>query len=1022
MSDLSTRLEGMSRRERATLLEFLRKKKGEAAAAAEASSVAPPRAPAGDLPLSFPQQRLWVIDRLSPGSPLYNVPGSLRCRGGLDLAVLAACLSEVVRRHATLRTRFEIRGDGPVQIVEPAGPLPLPLIDLSALPEDVRLPEAERIVRAEHLRPFDLARPPLLRARLLRLAAEEHLFSYVFHHIASDGWSLDIMVREVAALYAAFHAGRPSPLPELPLQYADFAWEQVQALSGETLEREIAWWRPRLAGAPALELPTDRPRPAVPSFRGRAWLAPVAPAVEAGLRELAHQERVTLFMATTALVSALLARLAGASDVVRGTVVLGRDRWYLQDLIGFFVNSLVLRLDHSGDPGREALLAQTRDVVLGAFTHQKLPFEKLVDELGLPRDPHRPPLLRVLVQLALFPSTVSFPGLALEPFRLSSETSKFDLGINAVEVNGRLWIEWRHDLDLFDAETVDRWAASFDTLLGAWLENPALRTSELPLLAPAERRQLLTAWNPVPLTGDRGRRSLPALFEAQVDRTPDAVAVSVDGFALTYRELDARAGRLARWLQRAGVVPGDRVALRLERAPELVVALLAVLKAGAAYVPLDPAVPEERLAFALEDSGASLVLDAALVERELHRTDRTVPSNLVDPELTAYVIYTSGSTGRPKGVVVPHGAVTRLLSATEAWFGFGPGDVWTLFHSYAFDFSVWEIWGALLYGGRLVVVPWSVSRDPEAFLDLLAREGVTVLNQTPSAFRLLTGSTATSLRFVIFGGEALDPSMLAPWFDRHGDERPRLVNMYGITETTVHVTYRPLSREDAARPASLIGRPIPDLSVHVLNPRLELQPLGIPGELCVGGEGLAQGYLDRPDLTAARFVPDPHGEPGARLYRSGDLARRRPDGDLEFLGRIDHQVKIRGFRIELGEIEAALAALPGVREAVVLAREDGAAGERRLVAYLTAERDDLTLAEMREALSRRLPDYMIPSALVLLDRLPLTANGKVDRRALPDPDSAPVAASGHFHVPPRDALEEHLAGLFRQILNVPAAR
>jgi len=1032
MSDLTARLDRLSPQERTALLNLLRKKKGGAALATAPALSRP--ADREDLPLSFAQQRLWFLDRLAPGSPLYNLPGTLRCTGRLHPAVLAACLSEVVRRHAALRTRFAVRGDGPVQVIEPAAPLPLPVVDLAALPAAIRVPEEQRLVRAEHLAPFDLGRPPLVRARLLRLAAEEHLFVYVFHHIASDGWSLDVAIAEVAALYGAFLEGLPSPLPELPLQYADFAWEQVHAFQGEALERELGYWRSRLAGAPVLELPTDRPRPAVPSFRGAALEAVLPPAVEAGLRELARGERVTQFMALLAPLCALLARLADSVDVVVGTVVTGRDRWQLKDLIGFFVNTLVLRFDLSADPDCRALLARSREVVLGAFGHQALPFEKLVDELGLPRDPYRPPLLRVLIQLlpaSLQPAAL--PGLSLERYRLPNETSKFDLVVNALDLQDRTLLEWRHDADLFDPDTIARWAGCFDVLLAAWVSDPSLRASELPLLTAGQREQLLGA--PRPAAPDRGRRSLPALFEAQVDRTPEAPAVS----PLTYRELDERANGLARWLVRSGVVPGDRVALRLDRSADLIVSLIAVLKTGAAYVPLDPASPRERLAFALEDSGVSLVLDTDLLERERDAIARQSRERLgwrLDPELPAYVIYTSGSTGRPKGVIVPHGAVSRLFAATEAWFGFGPGDVWTLFHSYAFDFSVWEIWGALLYGGRLVVVPWSVSRDPEAFRRLLREERVTVLNQTPSAFRQLEpsppaplpqageGTTAkTSLRWVIFGGEALDPTALEPWFLRYGDQRPRLVNMYGITETTVHVTWRLLSRQDATRPASLIGQPIPDLTLHVLDRHLELQPLGVPGEICVGGEGLAHGYLGRPELTAARFVPDPFGPPGARLYRSGDLARRRPDGELEYLGRIDHQVKIRGFRIELGEIEAALAALPGVREADVQARPDGPDGAPWLVAYVTAgEEGAPTLAGMRESLARRLPDYMIPAALVVLDRLPLTANGKVNRLALPVPGAAPAAASGHEHVPPRDAVEAWCAGLFRQILNLPAAR
>ncbi|HYU33603.1 MAG TPA: amino acid adenylation domain-containing protein, partial [Thermoanaerobaculia bacterium] len=879
MSDPSARLGTLSREEKAALAQLLRKRKEGPAPPAP-----PPPEERREHPLSFAQQRLWFLDRVAPGSPFYNVFGGLRIVGRLDAGAMAASLTEIVRRHAVLRSRFEIRDQGPVQIVEPPqpfSPIPLPVIDLSALPATSRSVEETQVARAVYHTPFDLRRPPLLRARLLRLGPDEHLLVYTFHHIASDAWSSDVAVREVGALYPAFCAGRPSPLPELPLQYADFAREQAETLRGETLLREIGFWRERLAGAAALELPLDHPRPALPTFRGGDHLRELPPALEAGLRRLIPRERATLFMALLAPLGALFSRLTATGDVVIGTTVSGRNRPDVAGLIGFFVNTLVLRVDLSGDPDGREILARTRQAALDAFAHQAVPFEKLVDELALPRDPYRPPLLRVLFQLLPAGTTGDGdPGFTLRPYRLPGDMAKLDLVINVIELDDRHVIDWVFDADLLDESTVERWAGAFETLLEAWLEDPGRRLSELPLLTEAQRRDLLALGSPESIHFER--RALPALFEAQVDRTPDAPAVSGE---LTYRELDARANRLARWLVDAGVVPGDRVALCLDRSPDLVVSLLAVLKTGAAYVPLDPASPRERLASTLEDSGARVVLTEALLSREREAIARRRSDRLgldLDPELPAYVIYTSGSTGRPKGVIVPHGAVSRLFAATARWFAFSSGDVWTLFHSSAFDFSVWEIWGALLHGGRLVVVPWEVSRDPEAFLRLLCEERVTVLNQTPSAFRQLP-APAETLRWVIFGGEALDPTSLASWFSRHGDQRPRLVNMYGITETTVHVTYRPLTRDDAARPASLIGRPIPDLALHVVDPHLQLQPLGVPGEICVGGAGLAQGYLGRPDLTAARFVPDPFGEAGARLYRSGDLARRRPDGELEYL-------------------------------------------------------------------------------------------------------------------------------------------
>jgi amino acid adenylation domain-containing protein len=1083
MSDLSNRLGNLSRKERAALLELLRQRKEGAAAPVRPPEPEPPApspvelapaelVPAGPpagLPLSFAQQRLWFLDQLAPGSPLYNVTGGVRIEGPLDVPVLAACFGEVVRRHAALRTRFEMAhasNAGPVQVIETrsVAPFPLPVNDLSALSATLRPAEERRLVQEEIRTPFDLRRPPLLRLRLLRLGPDDHVLVLVLHHITGDAWSLDVLIREMSALYPALQAGRPSPLPELPLQYADFAVAQRGQLQGATLARELGFWRERLAGAPALELPTDRPRRAVPTFRGGAFTISIPAPLEGLLRRFAREERATLFMALAAPFAALLSRHADTGDVVVGTTVTGRSREYL-GLIGFFVNTLALRARLSGDPDGRGLLAAARQTALDAFAHQALPFEKLVDELGLPRDPYRPPLLRVIFQLfpPAPPGGDGFSSLRVSKVDVPGETSKADLVVNFSEGPEGLFSQWRYDADLFDLSTIVRWSSSFLTLLAGWLEDPALRLAELPLFGASQRHQLLTEWNERPSLVDGGRRALPGLFEEQVDRTPDAPAVSMGSARMTYRELDERAEGLARWLLAAGVLPGDRVALLLDRSPEMVAAFLGVLKTGAAYVPLDPALPAERLGFLLADSGARLVLTSeeragslpdalpesirsgirpVLLDREPGVLERRSGARLrrpLDPELPAYVIYTSGSTGQPKGVAVPHGNVSHLVAATSPLFGFGPEDVWTLFHSYAFDFSVWEIWGALLHGARLVVVPYWESRSPEAFYRLLRTERVTVLNQTPSAFRqLLWAEEAVlsevgadlpelALREVIFGGEALEPAMLAPWFARHGDSRPRLVNMYGITETTVHVTFRPLTREDVDRPGSRLGRPFPGPTVHVLDRALRTRPIGVPGELCVGGEGPAPGYLGRPELTAERFVPDPFGDVsgriGSRLYRSGDLARWLPDGDLEYLGRIDHQVKIRGFRIEPGEVEAALVTHPGIREAVVLSWQEGAGADRRLVAWVTAGPAGVPpFPELREYLAGRLPEHMIPSALVVLDRLPLTTNGKVDRRALPAPDAAPPSASDREHVPPRDALERSLAGLWSEVLALPGQR
>jgi amino acid adenylation domain-containing protein/non-ribosomal peptide synthase protein (TIGR01720 family) len=960
----------------------------------------------------------------------------------LDGAVLARCLGEIVRRHEALRTTFAAPEGSPVQVIGPAAPFPLPVVDLAGLPESAREALALTLIREEAARPFDLARGPLLRGLLVRLAARDHVVLLTLHHVVGDGWSLGLLVRELAALYPAFAGGRPSPLSDLPVQYADYAVWQRSWLQGEVLESEIAFWRRQLAGLPALlELPTDRPRPAVQSYRGATRPVRLPAALTRQVEALGRREGATLFMVLLAAFQALLARYSGQDDLAVGSPVAGRNRIETEGLIGFFVNTLVLRGDltggRAGAPTFRELLGRVRETALAAWLHQDVPFEKLVDELAPERSLAQTPLFQVMLVLQNAPiESLAIGDLRLRPVSVEVPTAKFDLTVNLAEHDGGLLGIVEHAADLFDATTVERLLAGFERLLAAAVAaetGPDLRVEDLPLLGAAEQHQLLE-W------GGIGRELAPAStlhsrFAARARRAPETPALTCGDLTVTYGELDRRSNQLARWLRDHGAVPESRVGLSLDRSVDLVVGILGVLKAGAAYVPLDPGAPRERTAFILEDADVRIVVG----EEELARLEGLPGGDLEslgDASSLAYVIYTSGSTGKPKGALITHGNVARLFDSTEAWFRFGERDVWTLFHSYAFDFSVWEIWGALLYGGRLVVVPWEVSRSPELFLDLLVRERVTVLNQTPSAFAQLAQAeaqraVATALRLVIFGGEALDPASLEPWFARHGDTEPRLVNMYGITETTVHVTCRPLSLADArdarGHHRSVIGVPIPDLSLAVMDRSLRPVPLGVPGELVVGGAGLARGYLGRPELTAERFVPDPSGgRPGERLYRSGDLGRFLPNGEVEYLGRLDHQVKIRGFRIELGEIEAALAAQAGVRQAVVVVRSDGSdgsdqsdrsLGDRRLVAYVVGE---ATAEELRQSLRERLPDYMVPAAFVRLAALPLNANGKVDRKALSAPEAAPEQPGSRAgHVAPRTREEELLATVWAQVLRLP---
>jgi amino acid adenylation domain-containing protein len=1017
----------------------------------EAGAGLPPVTAVGgnDLPLSFAQERLWFFDRLEPGNSVYNIPFALRLTGALDVDALQRSLGEIVRRHEALRTSFvEVQGVA-VQRIHPPEEVPLPVDDLRDVAEGEAQAEVRRRVEAWTLLPYDLARDPLFRVRLLRLADDEHVLLGAMHHIVSDGWSMGVFWRELAVLYEAFVQGRPSPLAPLALQYGDVAVWQRRYLDGQAVQRQVEWWRARMEGAPALlELPTDRPRPPVQSYRGGLLPVQISAELAGRARALAHGAGATLFMAVLAAWSALLARWSGQDDVVVGTPIAGRTQRETEELIGLFVNTLPIRAGLEGDPSFRVLLGRVREATLGAYAHQDVPFDRLVEELRPGRSMSHALLYQVL--LAFNNTTggeaVELPGLRLEAVEEAGGVARVDLTLGfAPAPDGSLHGTLEYASDLFDAATAERMARHLDTLLAAALRQPDAPLASLPVMEPAELDAILaigaaTAVQPVDTT-------LHGWFARQAARTPDAPALTFLDETITYAQLDSRANRLAHRLRARGTGPGALVGLCVERSMASVAGVLGILKAGAAYLPLDPAYPDDRLAYMLEDSGAQLVVtskDAAgrlPPGVELIRLDAdesqvdTVDFHPIDvtPDAPAYVIYTSGSTGRPKGVQVTHANVARLMTATEPWFGFGAADVWTLFHSYAFDFSVWEIWGALLYGGRLVVVPFDVSRDPARFHALLRAEGVTVLNQTPSAFRQLIrvdGDAAVlpaprgtsgeeqpelALRFVVFGGEALDPASLRPWVERRGADRPRLVNMYGITETTVHVTCRVITEDDVrAGSASPIGIPIPDLSVHLLDRRGAPVPIGIAGEMYVGGGGVARGYLGRPALTAQRFVPDPFAaEPGARLYRSGDLARRRADGSLEFVGRADDQVKVRGFRIEPGEIESALLQHLSVREAVVLARGEGDA--RRLVAWTVAA-DAVPAAELRAHLLARLPEYMVPSAFVPLDTLPLTRNGKVDRRALPDPDAAELSAAAYL--PPRTPTEQVLAALWSGLLGV----
>lgn len=968
--------------------------------------------------LSHAQERLWFLEQLGGSTDTYNMPIGVRLRGAIDIAALTRALKDVVARHEALRTTFSTKDGRPVAVVSPLGEAQLEQTDLRADADPER--GARQIVTALASRPFDLGRGPLMRAALLRVDEHEHLLELVFHHIVCDGLSQAIVMRELGELYEAHRAGRPPALVEPRVQYGDFVRAQRAVIGARETDTLVGPWLQRLEGAPhALELPTDRPRPAVPSGAGATYRVRLDHATVAAVRELAKAEKATPFATLLSAFYVLLYRHSGQDDIVIGATTAARHRPELEDGVGLFASTVALRGDLSGAPSFKETLARVSETVLWAIAHDQTPLQEIVARLPLERDLSRHPLFQVFcAQVPL----VTLPIEGAEPYDAYPTTSRFDLTLFIEEKAGdELELAWEYSSDLFDAATIKRLAARYLRLLQAVLADPRLRVDELPLLDGAEREQALAA-------GRERRRDYPVqcmhqAFERCAAAAPDAVALSFEGSSLTYGELNARANRLAHRLIEMGVGPETIVALFLEPSPELVVAVLGILKAGGAYLPLDPEHPRERIDFMLEDAGSdTIVSEARLLElldaraaaktvcldrdaAELRGLSVENPVSGVVAENLAYVIYTSGSTGRPKGVRVEHRQVARLFSATEEWFRFGPQDVWILLHSYAFDFSVWEFWGALAHGGELLISPLWTTRSPDALAKLIARRGVTVLNATPSLFvavqeELLARAEQLSLRHVIFGGEALRPPALRPWFEHYGDSGPELVNMYGITETTVHVTYRPLRAADCERDASPVGVPIPDLSVYVLDKKRTPLPAGVAGELYVGGAGVARDYLNRPELTAERFIENPFGE--GRLYRTGDVAARLDGGELDFRGRADDQVKIRGFRIELGEIESALREHSAVADCTVVAIET-AGGDDRLVAYVVADAATATAANrangarpvtpphgaLREQLlghiGRRLPSYMVPAALVFLDRIPLTRNGKADRRALPAP-------------------------------------
>lgn len=994
------------------------------------ASIIPRRSPASLAPLSFGQQQLWLLAQLIPNTPVYNEAVTVHLPGPLDVAALEQSFNEILRRHEAWRTSFPTVDGQPVQKIHPAPTLSLPIVDLQYLPESEREAEALRLATEDTQQSFDLAHGLLLRATLMRLDDADHRLFLTLHHIIFDGVTVyQVFLPELRALYEAFAAGQPSLLPDLPIQYADFAAWQREWLQGKVLAEQLAYWKKQLAGAPTtLALPSDRPRPALPTYRGAIRSFALSKSLTDALRAFSGREASTLFMTLAAAFNTLLYRYTGQEDILIGTATSGRKLPEVQRLMGVFINILVMRTNLSGNPPFHELLRRVREVTVEATAHPDIPFEYLVKELQPDREMGQNPFFQVLLMLE--PAVPALPsGWTLTHMEVETGTSKFDLSLILEDRPEGLLALFEYSTDLFEAATIERLVGHFQTLLEGIVAHPEQRLSDLPLLTAAERQQLLVERNTTQVAYPQDM-CLHQLFEAQVERTPGAVAVVYKGMRLTYRELNVKANRLAHHLRQLGVGPEVLVGLCMERSLDMVVGLLGILKAGGAYVPLDPTYPPERIAFMLSDAQVPVLLTqqrlviqlatqtAQVVcldsdEAELVQHSGANPLAMATSDNLAYVIYTSGSTGRPKGVQVLHHALVNFLLSMRQQPGLTAEDTLLAVTTLSFDIAALELFLPLIVGTRLVIASQDIVANGAALAEILARSHVTVMQATPITWRILlaAGWQGDQHLKILCGGEALPLELARQLLPKAAS----FWNMYGPTETTI---WSSICKIEPGDKSVSIGHPIANTQIYLLDAQLQLVPIGVPGELYIGGDGLARGYLNRPELTTERFIPDPFSNrPGARLYKTGDLARYRSDGTIEVIGRLDHQVKIRGFRIELGEIEEILRQQPEVLEAVVVARED-LHGDKRLIAYIVAAQGHSpTINKLWSYLKEKLPEYMVPSAFVLLDALPLTPNGKIDRRALPAPESTMHTAEETF-VAPALPLHYQLISIWEELLDV----
>jgi len=1018
----------------------------------------------GVLPLSFAQQRLWFLAQLQPNSSAYNIPVAYYLMGVLKIATLEQSINEILHRHEALRTTFlTVNGQPTSQNIAPSTTsLTLPIIDICEHPETERRALAQQIVIEEARQPFDLTNDLLFRVKLLRLAKEEYVLLLNMHHIISDGWSFDVFFRELAALYTAFSHSQSSPLPELSIQYADFAYWQREWLQGEVLESQLNYWKQQLGGIlPILQLPINYPRPPVLTYQGAYQYLELSKDLTEALKALSQQEGVTLFMTLLAAFQTLLYQYSGQEDIIVGTPIAGRNQVKTYGLIGFFVNTLVMRTDLSGKPSFRQLLAQVREVALGAYAHQNLPFEKLVEKLQPERNLSRSPLFQVMFVFQNTPRQPwELPGLTITALEVHSGTSKFDLTLALEETSEGIKGGIEYNTDLFEAATITRMVGHFQTLLEGIVANPDQRLWDLPLLTAAEQHQLLIEWNNTQ-TDYPKNISIHQLFEAQAERTPNATAVVFENEQLTYQQLNHRANQLAHHLQKLGVKPEVTVGICVERSLEMLVALLAILKAGGAYIPLDPTYPQERRAFMLEDSQVSLLLTTSKIVQYSLSPSRTAspdkidrnqkspinpeqltvicldktweiinqensdnPKNNIDPTNLAYILYTSGSTDQPKGVAIEHRSTVNFISWAQTVFN--PSQLAGVLASTSicFDLSVFELFVPLSCGGKIILA------ENALYLPTLkAAKDVTLINTVPSAIAELLRANALpqNVQTVNLAGEPLSQQLVNQLYEQ--TTLQQVFNLYGPSEATTYSTFTlcvPRRGEnEKVYPSPSIGRPIANTQIYILNSHLQPVPIGVPGELYIGGDGLARSYLNRQNLTEEKFIPNSflnskfkiQNFQGDRLYKTGDLARYLPDGNIEFLGRSDNQVKIRGFRIELGEVESTLSQYPTVQQCVVTARVDGGS-DKRLVAYIVSNQQQKpTTDELRRFLKQKLPDYMVPSAFVFLDTLPLTPNGKIDRRTLPAPDFSRLGLEATF-IAPGTPTERQIADIWTQLLKL----